>query len=216
MPDTRSRWLASAALILSCALGFAGLAYEKSSELFIAMSPFHLLFSAIILFWFQNKFKRPFRIFFVSTYFILLSFLILNRFTAFPMGAIGYSDSLGFSFFNVPLILPLLWLMIFYSAGIISARLPLPKILKAVAAAILILLMDMALEPAAETLNWWKWEQNQNLLPVYLTCFLLAFFSMLIFYLSHFRKTNKVAPLLFIIYLSFFTLINLYGTGFIS
>ncbi len=216
MSDTQSRWLASAALILSCIFGFAGLAYEKSTELFIAMSPFHLLFSAIILFWFQSKFKRPFWNFSVITYFIITFVLLLNYFTAFPMGAIDYRPSLGISVFSIPLILPLLWLMIFYSAGTISARLPFPKILKAVVAAFLILLMDLALEPAAETLDWWKWEHNQNLLPVYLTWFLLAFFLMLFFHLSHFRKSNKVAPLLFIIYLSFFTLINLYGTGFIS
>ncbi len=216
MSETQSGWLASAALILSTALGFAGLAYEKSTGLFIAMSPFHLLFSAMILFWFQSKFKRPFWNFSVSSYFIITFILLLNYFTAFPMGAIDYLPSLGLSVFSVPLVLPLLWLMIFYSAGIISARLPLPKILKAAAASVLILLMDLALEPAAEALDWWKWEQNQNLLPVYLTWLLLAFFLMLFFQLSHFRKSNKVAPLLFIIYLIFFTLINLYGTGFIS
>ena len=215
MADTQSRWLASAALILSSALGFAGLAYEKSSELFMAMSPFYLLFSAIILFWFQGKFKRLFWQFSISVYFIIIFLLLINRFTAFPLGAIDYSTSLGFSLFNIPLILPLLWLMIFYSAGIISSHLPIPKIFKSVVAAILILLMDLALEPAAETLNWWKWEQNQDLLPGYLTWFILAFITMLFFHLSRFRKTNKMAPLLFILYLSFFTLINLYGTAFI-
>ncbi len=180
------------------------------------MSPFQLLFSAILLFWYQEKFKKSFWTFLGASYFTIYILFLVNYYSAFPFGPIEYNRELGPSLLHIPLTIAILWLIIIYSAGIITARLPLAKLYKALVGAFLVLLMNMALEPAAQTMMWWQYASGDGLILNYTATFVISFFLLIFFHLSRFRKKNNLAPLFFIVLLLFFTMVNIVGIAFIG
>lgn len=216
MRSKHKLWIGSAALVIVTIVGILGLTYEKTHELFKALTPFNLAFYAIILFWFHRKYKKRFIIFAAVTFLAGFIIEVIGVNSGFPFGQYTYGPNLGIKLFNTPLMIGINWLMLIYTVGIMTAKLPVMKLLKAFLGAWLMLLMDFVMEPVAMELNLWQWQGGEIPVQNYVAWFVISFGLLLYFHLMRFRRSNKIAPILFVVLLLFFTILNFIEVGSLS
>jgi uncharacterized membrane protein len=107
----------------------------------------------------------------------VLALVMASNFSGYPLGRIQYSVQLGPKIGLVPIGLPFLWLTLFGGARETALRL-FPKISygqAALIAALLVLLLDLSLEPlAAKLRGWWFWRATEAGQPPTFTAPLLT------------------------------------------
>lgn len=195
-------------LVILYAVGLYGLTDPDLRELFIALTPFNLAASAAIVLGFQKKWKRKFVIFLLSIFVAGMLVEIIGVNTGFPFGDYEYGETLGIKMFGVPLLIGVNWVMLIYCTGVIGRKIPVPKIAKAFIGAVLMVIMDVALEPVAIEYDFWNWAGSEVPISNYVAWFVISFMMLIAFHLERFRKSNLVAPSLYIIMLIFFTVLN--------
>lgn len=168
----------------------------------------------------KNKSKLP-----LSRYLIYFVFVIILTFlveyigvkTGYPFGEYSYTEKLKPLLFGVPLSIGFAWLAsMLASFGIISTikRLKNSSIFtKSVLTGLLMMIFDIALEPAAISQRFWYWEGSSVPLMNYLSWFAIG--SIISFYGYHKKILwNEASPLLKHIY--FAQIIFFVMSGFIA
>lgn len=142
-------------------------------------------------------------------------------------GNYEYSNILGYKLLNVPLLIGLQWFVVVYCCGCIvqfvnhwatkellkiGETLTIKKSAQIVSllidAALLSVVFDYFLEPAARKLNYWTWSNNTIPLFNYTCWFFISLLLAYIFNLFRFNKFNRFAIHLFIIQILFFIAIT--------
>ena len=122
-------------------------------------------------------------------------------------GASDTALALGVS----PLMIGVNWVMLGYSAGVIANHLmgQAHSLLRGLFAALLMVALDVLIEPVAIRYGFWSWEGDVVPLRNYLGWFLVAFplQSLFAFWLAEVR--NKVAIALFILQILFFLILGI-------
>lgn len=190
--------------------GVVGLQLSFTRPWFLALTPFNLLLSAAILFSFHKDLNRAF------LFFCILSFLtgffteVAGVASGLIFGQYSYGNTLGVKWLGVPLIIGLNWLILIYSTGIICSGLKVHLVLKAAAAAFLMVLLDLFIEPVAIASDFWSWETLPVPVQNYVAWFAISFFLHLLFYSLPFRKENPAAKFLYLFQLVFFMILCLF------
>jgi bisanhydrobacterioruberin hydratase len=108
--------------------------------------------------------------------------------TSLIFGEYEYGKNLGVKVLEVPLIIGLNWVIIIWGSTELAAKLKVPIFFTALSAAILAVLLDLLIEPAASFLGYWSWEGDIIPLQNYIAWFIIAF----IFSLSYlFLKSDS-------------------------
>ena len=193
-------------LVILHLAGFIGL-HTSYRELFLQLTPFNLLVSALLLFLNQKDTNWSFYIFCFITFSFGYFIEVLGVKTGFIFGPYVYGNMLGFRLAGVPLVIGLNWLMLVYSVGIICNRLKTNLFLKSIAGAGMLVALDLFIEPVAIKYNFWRWE---NVIPVqnYIAWFITSLLMLFIFYRASFEKNNPMANALYIVQLVFFILLG--------
>ncbi len=184
--------------------GIIGLNLEITVDLFKFLTPFHLLFSAIILVYFHADKNNAFTFFAVSTLIIGYWIEVLGINTGLIFGKYQYITTLGFEVFNVPLMIGVNWLIVAYCSGHISNKLTVPKIAKVALAAVLMTAFDYLVEPIAIRLDMWNWYGEIPPMSNYIGWIFTSFVIQLIYFYAPFKKENPVAIWLFAFQTLFF------------
>jgi uncharacterized membrane protein len=185
-----------------------GYSLPVTTDLFKALSPLLFAISAIVLFSFHRQFNRSFFRFIAIAFIILIISAIVLSQTGFVYNSFGFGPAIGIQLFGVPLIYPLFWINIIYSAGSITRRLQVVRFMKVVIATMMVLIMDLTIEPVAAKLEFWQWQNPGIPFLENIVTTSIAFIILLIFHLSRFRKTNMIAPVFYITTLLFFAYLN--------
>jgi putative membrane protein len=201
-------WIGTAALILLALVVIGGLLYDKTDELFKALTPFTMILSAIIYLWHHKKYQAPFWIFATVADAVGMLVHMVGVNTGYPFGTFTYGPNLGIKLLHTPLAIGIIWFMLVYSAGVITARLGMIKLLKALTGALLIVPVVWLMEPAAMKLDLWHWEGGTVPLQNYLAWFVISFVLLVFFHLSRFKKSNKIAPVAYVTILLFLAALN--------
>lgn len=189
--------------------GVIGLALPASRALFQWLTPFNLLATAAIIFHFEDK-KNSAYLFFIFITFLLGYFIeVAGVHTGVIFGEYSYGATLGIKLFEVPLSIGLNWAILVYATGLLSDKIPIPKILKAMVAALMMVVLDLLIEPVAIAQDFWSWNNHSIPLQNYLAWFLVALGLHLIYQYLQFSKNNPLAIKLLYIQLLFFALLNL-------
>lgn len=188
--------------------GIIGLNIPSIAPLFKFLTPFHLLFSAIVLVYFHQDKNRAFWIFTTFTFLIGYLVEVIGVNTALIFGKYEYLTTLGVKILNVPLVIGLNWLLIAYCVGYLTDRLffstSVSSIIKAAIAAIIMTAFDYIVEPIAIRLEMWWWFGENPPISNYLGWFGTAFVIQIIYFYAPFKKENPVAAWLFILQAVFF------------
>jgi len=175
---------ATAAVLLLHGVGLIGLTLPQTRQLFLMLTPFHLLLVSFLLFALDGN--SPLQ---VMGYLLVAGGIgfgaeVVGIQQGWLFGTYSYGAVLGPAAWGVPFLIGLNWAMLAYLATGLLLPLRLPLTQKVVLAALLLTGLDACMEPAAVGLGFWHWPAGyvpgQNYLgwtltglPVCLSRFLL-------------------------------------------
>ena len=189
--------------------GFLGLSIPALRTSVVLLTPFTLLITAIVLFAFHRDWRLSFFFFIAIAYLTGYFVEVVGVASGQIFGHYQYSDVLGPKVLNTPLMIGINWLLLIYASGSTIAALQWSIWGKAALAALLVLLIDVALEPAAIALNFWSWKGNVVPMQNYLSWYIISFLLLFIFYKLPFEKRNPLSFYIYILQILFFVLLAL-------
>jgi uncharacterized membrane protein len=174
-------------------VGTAGMLWPYSRPLFVWMTPYHLLLVSA-LFFLQHP-GRAWLPVALAVYGLGFGVEVLGVQTHFPFGAYAYGPVLGIQLWGTPLLIGLNWLLLVAAANSLPRLHRLvPPPWRALLAALLLLLLDVCMEPVAIALDMWRWQAPTPPLQNYLAWFVLALLFSLLWQYKAPTRTNPLAP----------------------
>ena len=129
--------------------------------------------------------------------------------TGLLFGVYHYGDSLGLKWLNVPLVMGINWILLsLIGFGLVNKYFT-NLIVKSSLAALLIVLLDILIEPIAIQLDYWTWQNNEIPLQNYVMWFIVSFSIQVIINYSKIKIDFKSSLLMLALQLLFFSLLNL-------
>ncbi|WP_323755392.1 carotenoid biosynthesis protein [Roseivirga sp.] len=205
----RNQRIAFILLIAMHTAGILGLFFEESRAIFQSLTPFNLLLTAAIIFHFEVDKSTKYFIFIIFTFLFGFFIEVAGVKTGAIFGEYTYGPTLGFKLFDVPLIIGLNWAILIYITGIASNKLSSNFWVRCIYGAIMMVFIDVLIEPVAIRLDFWQWVGSSIPTQNYLSWFLIAFLLHIVFQELDFSKNNPLAIKLLIIEMAFFVSLNL-------
>ncbi len=196
-------------LIIFNGVGLFGVLLSDDPKEFLLLTPFNLIMSSIILF--SNHAKWTFQQIAVLVGVALAGFFmeVVGVKTGVVFGEYFYEDTLGWKLFDVSLIIGLNWALLCYFAVYTFEKYFSNKFLLALVASLVLVFLDVLIEPIAVLYDFWEWKSEEIPLQNFIAWWVLAFvFCLSIVWVKQASK-NKVAVYLLIIQILFFGILNL-------
>lgn len=191
-------------------VGAAGM-QSHYREVFLLLTPYLLIASVVLLYVFRKDRRDEYSWFSITCIFLGFFIEVAGTNTGKIFGEYSYGATLGTGFFKTPLVIGLNWFIITVTCGAVAeyfTKRILPKIL---IAAMIAVLIDILIEPAAISLGYWTWE---NGMPGPLNFFSWFVFSVVLQSIAVFfdvRFDSTPAWVLFFSNLLFFGIINVFA-----
>jgi putative membrane protein len=179
-------------------------------DMFLLATPLNLMLSAVLLFLNHRDFNGAFYIFCFITFLFGYFIEVAGVHTGLIFGDYRYGSTFGFRVFEVPLLMGLNWLILIYSVGCISFKIPVNKILKCIIGSAMLVTLDIFLENVAMKYDFWSWSGDTVPLKNYVAWFICSFILLFLFHSSKFKKDNRLATAIYIVQLMFFILLNIF------
>lgn len=181
-------------------------AMDKSDvSLFVGL--FTFLGAIIVALYHRGEYKRT-----VYT-FLLVAFLgwfveMLGVKTGAIFGVYTYGETLGIKVLGVPLVVGIHWAVLIYMAYAATSMLPANN-RRMAAAAGLIVIYDIFLEPAASHLGMWHFERNDVPFQNYVSWFLLSYLLLNLVRKTKLEYSNTMAAPILVMQLVFLLLLDI-------
>ncbi len=190
-------------------VGVVGFMIPATRELFARLIGFVLLLNMLLLIPFHGRFQSR-----ELTVFILIAaggYLaeMIGVNTGLLFGDYRYGTALGPGLLNTPLLIGLNWLMLIYCTTAIVQKISALPSVRIVTGALLMVVFDLVLEPSAVRFGMWTWMSGGIPVWNYITWFLLSLGFHGLMEILSIRISNKIAPAVFAIQISFFTIVDL-------
>lgn len=201
-----------AVLTILYIVGLFGILLPIHSD-FILLTPLNLLVSTGLVLWQHEHWTRATVLYLLVTYTVGFSAELLGVQTGLVFGDYVYGRVLGPKIWGTPLMIGVNWVMLGYCAGVLSnALLPGRTYwLRGLLAALLMVGLDLIIEPVAMAYGFWDWEGGAVPFSNYVGWFLVALPLELLFAYWHPGLRNKVGVALFILQTLFFLTLLLAG-----
>lgn len=191
-------------------VGCAGFLLPAYVGLFKQLVPFHLLLMCGLIIINHQHRNTHFWTFLLLIWTAGYLIELLGVHTGLVFGNYYYGSTLGFKVAGIPLMIGVNWILVIYSAGMLVSLIKnMSIILRAVAAAVLVVLLDILIEPVAVKFDYWSWVGYDIPLRNYIAWFLFSFMLLLFFYSRNFKQVNAVAAVHFIVQFLFFVALNI-------
>ena len=196
-------------IILLFILHFVGgvaLSMDSVKSVFLTLTPFNLALTFVLLIWGNEDFS--FNFFKVISVLFLIGFFVevLGVYSGLLFGEYHYGKTLGFQFLGVPLIIGVNWVILVVSSFAVSSYFVSNSILTVVLSSVIMVLLDLMIEPVAIRLDFWHWQAEIIPLQNYLMWFLVALLMNWILTFNRFKFNVKLGFGLLISQVLFFTL----------
>jgi putative membrane protein len=186
-------------------VGLAGLLITATRPLFLQLVPYHLLLMLLILFCTHEQFNRKFVYFFLFIFIIGFAVEWIGVHTGKLFGNYNYGPTLGLQLDGIPVIMGVNWFLLIYAVGVSLQYLPIKAIwLRILIGAIILVLLDLLIEPVAIHLNYWHWVGKTIPFTNYICWFMVSAIFLLIFEWFKFKKQSIVAVILLVSQFIFF------------
>ena len=190
--------------------GLVGLLYIDKN-LFASLTPLNLFISSTLLFVNQkslNK-KEVVIVFLIFSIGMIAEILGVNYGLIF--GKYDYGDNLGLKLLGVPLLIGLNWVVLTFICGSISNHFIKNKYLSIVVGIILMLLIDITLEPIAPTLDYWEFSGSIAPIQNYIGWAFTSLLTLSIYQFYYSSKEFTFSINLFLAQFLFFVGFNFLG-----
>ena len=194
-------------LIALHVVGVIGLTLPEYRDLFLMLTPAHLLATMVLMLVYHRGWSDAFPIFAAAAFWIGFGSEIIGIHTGYLYGDYVYGPTLGPKLWDVPLVIGVNWFIISYLTGSVFHKIP-NDWYAAFLGATAMTSLDYILEPVAVELEFWAWKWE--IIPVsnYLGWFGVSFLVHLIYRKANFEKSNPIAVFLLITWILFFTILN--------
>ena len=193
-------------------VGIVGFSLDTSRPLFQLLTPFNLILSLVLLLWMHPAVDRRFIILCLAV--AVLGYLIevIGVNTGLIFGTYSYGKTLGFKVWQTPLLIGVNWLMMIYYTSAIAKRYFKSGLVQIIMASVLMVLMDVLIEPVAIAYDYWSWSSEDIPLQNYLGWFVLSLLLHTLYNSIQKTRENGVAPYLALAQFFFFLVLNFFRT----
>jgi len=180
-----------------------------AAESLMSLTSYNLLFATALLVYNAEKTDRAYFVWF--TLIAVAGFLIelAGITTGIIFGSYSYGSALGIKLAEVPLIIGINWSVLVFATAAILSKTNWSLLSKSAAAATIMVLYDILLEPVAIRFDFWTWEGGPVPLQNYLAWWVIAFFMLLGMQRNVKNPANKIAPLILVVQSVFFLILIL-------
>ncbi len=203
-----SRERLPAALLASSYLFGTFMLGHQVIEGFVFLTSLHLLFSATLIA-FTHRPKPMGNWWIWAAACAILGYWVeyLGVHYGWLFGSYSYGDVLGPQLWDIPLVIGINWVLVVYAvcASLNMLARSWSRWLKAATGALLLVALDVLIEPVAIALGFWTWELGQPPLQNFIGWFGAGLLQTCLFYLIIPYTENRLAPLLLILQLVFFS-----------
>jgi putative membrane protein len=179
-------------------------------EYILPLTPINLLITTYLLYLNQRETNTPFII--SSVIIVVFAYLVevIGVNTGLFFGNYEYLNSLGPKVFATPPVIGFNWWILIVTSASFFRRSKWPVLAKAFAASLLMLFVDLWIEPVSHQLDFWKWEDDIIPLKNYLGWFITGFALQILYWQSPFSKRNSIGIPVYFILFTFFIILNLF------
>ena len=190
--------------------GLVGLLYIDKN-LFASLTPLNLFISSTLLFVNQKTLKKNEIIIVFLIFSIGMIAEILGVNYGLIFGKYDYGDNLGLKLLGVPLLIGLNWVVLTFICGSISNYFIKNKYLSIVVGIILMLIIDITLEPIAPILDYWEFSGSVAPIQNYIGWTFTSLLTLCIYQFFYSYKEFTFSINLFLAQLLFFVGFNFLG-----
>ena len=187
--------------------GMIGISYGNK-EFFLAFTPINLFISFVLLFINQVQLEKPELNVALIIFFIGMISEILGVNYGLIFGDYVYLDNLGFKVLGVPVLIGVNWIILTFITGSMSSYIIKNKYVAALTGAILMILLDLIIEPVAPLLGFWIFDLPTVPLQNYIGWFVIGLTTQYIYHFSVERKEYSFSINLLLINAIFFAFLN--------
>ncbi len=200
-------------LIIYYIVGLTGMAIN--APFLASLTPFSLLLTTAILFYLHAEKDM---LFFANLLFVFVAAWFLEMMgvsTGSIFGHYQYGQTLGPKIQGTPLIIGLNWIIVCYTSLQVTQKIALhfkwklPEILGAAFAAFFMLIFDILLEPVAQKLDFWQWENGIIPLQNYTAWYFFGFAFCFWLLKGGLLKNNPLAWRVYLVQFIFFAVLNI-------
>jgi len=196
-------------IVLFHLVGLIGFLMPFLRPLFLRIVPFHILLMLFLML--LNHHGRFFKLFLFALIVMVLGFAgeWIGVHKHWLFGNYAYGATLGFKLAQIPLMIGVNWFLLIYATSAFMQKTPVKTAwLKIITGAVLLVLLDLLIEPVAIRFNYWHWSGNIVPLKNYGGWLLVSICFLTLFRLFKFRYQNWVAPVLLLVQFLFFAVLN--------
>ena len=163
-------------LFVFYSVGIIGISLSEFRNQIVALTPLNLLITAVLLIWGNGVYKSKLIYAVCITFFLGYAVEVLGVTSGILFGEYHYGQTLGWKLMDVPIIMGVNWLVLSFSSLGIIGRLTSNPYLKVIMASLIMVVLDVLIEPIAIKLDFWVWAEVN--VPV--QNYIMWFFSALI------------------------------------
>jgi putative membrane protein len=188
-------------------VGIVGMAIPWTREIFIRLVPVTFVVCLVILGMADHTQNR--KLFWLSGVIFIVGYLVevIGVNTGILFGHYGYSLHMGPALMGTPLVMGISWLMLLYLSVTVVQPVSENPAIRTLMAAVLMVVLDFLLEPAAIWMKMWRWEGGHVPFTNYLTWFFVSLVLATLFPLFRVTIKNRLALPLYIAQMIFFLMI---------
>ena len=156
-------------------IGIIGIAVPGLRSEFLVLTPVNLLLTAVLLTWGLDVYNL--RLLLAIGLASTLGYLIevAGVASGILFGEYQYGKPLGWKLFDVPVIIGVNWFILSFSSLGIVGRFISNSLIKNIVASLLMVMLDILIEPVAIQLDFWNWKEVDVPLQNYIMWFFSAF-----------------------------------------
>jgi bisanhydrobacterioruberin hydratase len=194
-------------IVIFFSVGIVGMGLPWTREFFIQLVPLTFIVCLAVI-GLADQTRNP-RLYWASGIIFFTGWLVeaVGVNTGMLFGTYGYSLHMGPAILGTPLVMGFSWLMMLYLTVTVVQGFTMHPFYRTVLAAVLMVVFDFLLEPAAIWMKMWFWEGGKVPLMNYIMWFLISMGLASLFPLLKIRIRNRLAVDLYIAQMVFFVLI---------
>tara|TARA_Y100001933_G_scaffold71799_1_gene73389 strand:+ start:2229 stop:2873 length:645 start_codon:yes stop_codon:yes gene_type:complete len=201
--------LLQAFLMIIYIVGAVGFVLPELKAEFLPLSGVILYLSALVIF-VASRNKIDFVVFMAIAFVVGFGAEAIGVNTGYLFGDYSYGTNLGPKFLGVSLVIGINWGVLALASASLVKRFVSSLGLKIILSSLLMLSVDLLMEPVAIKSGFWSWGGYDVPLYNYVCWFLVAVFLQWVLFKSGKAETNKVYETLLILIVLFFSFLNLY------
>jgi putative membrane protein len=188
-------------------VGILGMGLPFTRGIFIRLVPLTFVVCFVLLGLSDQTRNR--RLYWLSAFIFLAGWLVevIGINTGVLFGEYGYSLHMGPALFGTPLVMGLSWMIMLYLTVAVVQMVTMHPWYRTVLAAVLMVVFDFLLEPAAIWMKMWFWEGGKVPVLNYFSWFLISLVLASLFPLLKIRIRNQLALNLYVAQMVFFVML---------